>query len=163
MAASESESYPRLAPEKWWDIRARLAKSLPPRIDESYLTSVYGGQPTSARSNIMRPLRRMGLIDDEAKRTARADKWRHDEDYSDVCKEILEEVYPLELRESFADPEGDAEAITRWFASHGGKGNSGVGQQAASQMATMYRLLLFADPSQAASRVAKKPKTSSSV
>jgi len=61
----------------------------------------------------------MGVVDEEFNTRDRARQWRDDAQDSDVCAELLKEVYPQELRDAVPDPTGDRAAAMRWFASQG--------------------------------------------
>jgi hypothetical protein len=95
----------------------------------------------SARSNVLSPLRELGLIDEANKPTELAKRWRHDDDYPSVCQEIRQRIYPSELIDSFplGSPE-DKEAIKKWFMKVGH-----VGEAAARMYSDTYMLLSQAD------------------
>jgi hypothetical protein len=95
----------------------------------------------SAQVNILPYLRRLGIIDEDAKTGDRAKQWRDDTHYSQVCKEILAEVYPQELRDAVTEVSQRAEA-ERWFAH-----KTGTGETAARKMAALYMVLLEGDAS----------------
>jgi hypothetical protein len=98
----------------------------------------------SARANVLPFLRQMGIVDEEGKTGERAKLWRDDERYPDVCKAILEELYPKELLDAAPDPEQDRARAERWFANH-----TGTGEAAAGRMASLYSVLVQADASKA--------------
>lgn len=62
--------------------------------------------PTSAQSNIVKPMQQLGLIDSDGALTNRGNKWRIDSSFGDACQEILDEVYPDELG-TLIDGEGN--------------------------------------------------------
>jgi hypothetical protein len=99
--------------------------------------------PQSATVNVIRPLRAVGLIDEENRPTERARHWRDDNQYADVCNEIRHAVYPEELLDLFPGPEVDRSQAERWFANH-----TGQGQTAVQHMARFFALLTRADPSE---------------
>jgi hypothetical protein len=105
----------------------------------------------SARANILPFLRQLGIIDDEGKTGERARLWRDDEHYPEVCKAIVTEVYPDELLKAVPDPSKDRDKAVRWFANH-----TGTGEGAASQMASLYAVLVEADASK---QPEERPKT----
>lgn len=89
----------------------------------------------SANSNVIYPLRRVGLIDDDNKPTSLANEWRIDEKYKAVCDIIIKSVYPTELLELFPDSNVDRVPAITWFMSQG------VGQGAADKMVALFSLL----------------------
>ena len=62
--------------------------------------------------------------------------WRNDEKYAEVCSEMVEDVYPAELRDIFPDNEIDASVAARWFMDV-----NSVGEKAAAGSAAMFALL----------------------
>jgi hypothetical protein len=95
--AGEKRAYPIIAANVWWKVRAQFSKTLPGVVSPNYLATILGSSEKTAK-NILPALRTLGLIDDDGKPKERANRFRFDEDYPAVCKEILEEVYPDELR-----------------------------------------------------------------
>ena len=92
----------------------------------------------SARTYLV-PLRSVGLIDELDKPTDLANRWRDDTAYTQVAKEILDTVYPKELRDLFPTISNDAtiESIKGWMMNH-----LKVGESAAGSMAAFYLMLL---------------------
>lgn len=142
--ADEHNTYPVLPSKQWWTLRNRFKQTMPNSVAPSYLVRVLAVSEKSAKSTVIPNLKRLGLIDQEGRVSDRARKWRDDEEYSKVCAEIREEVYPEELRNVAPDPVNDKGAAMRWFASKTGSGISAV-----SQMTSLYRLLTDADVSMA--------------
>lgn len=97
----------------------------------------------------------MGLINDEGKLTPRAYRWRNDDQYKAVCDEILEEVYPQALRDTYHSPDTPLSDVQSWFANDTLKGAA-----SASKHARLYLMLLDGDPSKleagSGSKVASK-------
>lgn len=143
MADNESKktTYPKIPASNWWELRRRFQQSPPKAIGVDYLLSALGLSSERAAANLLSPLRTVGLIDENNDVTQRAHDWRDDESYKDVCRQIIEDVYPATLIELFPPPQPDLDGLRRWFAR-----NAGVGEAAASQMAAFYRLLSEADP-----------------
>ncbi|MYA34697.1 MAG: hypothetical protein F4164_06210 [Gemmatimonadales bacterium] len=98
-------------------------------------------------------LRAVGLVDKDGTPTPRANGWRDDELYAEVCKEIREEVYPQELRDAVPDTSGAGDAAQGWFMR-----TTGCGQSAARKMASLYSLLTDADPSAGQKQTSRKQK-----
>lgn len=137
----KGKTYPKISRKLWWLIRDRLVKSIPSVVTPTLVTSLAQMAESSARSNVIAPLRELGLLDAENKPTELAQRWRHDDEYKTVCHEIRENTYPQELVEAFPDagPESK-EAIKNWFMKKGQ-----VGEVAAKMYADTYILLCQAD------------------
>jgi hypothetical protein len=116
------------------------------------LAAVLDMNERSATNNVLRPLKRAGLVDQENKPTKRSIRWRDDDQYPQVCEEIRKEVYPQELLDAFSGPNVDRSAVERWF-----RNNARVGENAARKMARFYLLLVEADPSK--QNGSSEPKT----
>ena len=139
---AESNSYPMLSANNWWNIRKKFKQTIPGTVTASYLYSVLNMQERSATNNIMPYLRQLGIIDAEGKTGERAKLWRDDIDYPKVCDEIRKEIYPQELLDIPCVTEEDRESIKRWFARKTGTGESTVGK-----ISAFYFLLCDKDPS----------------
>lgn len=128
-----SNGYPKLPLKAWRTLRARAAAAPSNKFTPSTVAAMMAmANPTSARNNIVSPLRRVGLIDEDGALTARGNKWRVDASYPEACQEILDEVYPSDLTD-LTDGSGapDTQAVKTWF-DHQGFGNSNARQMAAT-------------------------------
>lgn len=143
MAETKKDNFPSMSEANWWALRKRFIRTLPTGgVTSEYVSSVLGNMtPESARANVIRPLKAVGLIDEQNKPTDLASRWRHDEEYQAVCEEIRNTVYPQGLLDAFPDADADPVAVQNWFAR-----NSGVGIDAARKMARFYLLLTDANP-----------------
>ncbi|SRR6266567_5581093 len=139
--AGKNISYPIFGTVRWWALRKSFKRTIPDPVSNNYLSSVLNVSPESAQ-NIISPLRKIGLIDQDNHPTERARRWRDDEEYPKVCQEIREEIYPSDLLAAFPDADASRERVERWFANKTGHGESAVGS-----MASFYLLLAEADPS----------------
>ena len=143
MAENETRrSYPMLPTSHWWALRKKFRQSLPGIVTDSYLATVLSMGANSARANVLPFLKTLGIIDQEGKPTQRAKLWREDDHYAEVCKAILSDVYPNELREAVSDPVTEKAKARSWFAQ-----NTGVGEEAANRMVAMYTVLIEGDAS----------------
>lgn len=140
--AETKKSFPRLPITHWWALRKKFKQSIPGVVTDNYIATVLSMKVDSARANILPFLRQLGIIDDEGKTGERARLWRDDEHYPEVCKAILTEVYPDELSKAVPDPSKERDKAVRWFANQ-----TGTGEGAASQMASLYSVLVEADAS----------------
>lgn len=158
-------TYPKISRKLWWLLRDRFKKTVPTVVTPTLVTSLAPMADGSARSNVINPLRELGLLDDDNKPTEWATRWRHDDEYAAVCQEIRQMVYPPELIEAFPDADsGQKEQIKTWFMKVGH-----VGDAAARMYTDTYLLLSEADPTKrdervitnsAAKSTAPRPKTS---
>jgi hypothetical protein len=159
MAGEEARrSYPRIPASNWWTLRKRFTQTLPGRVDADYLQSVLGITAPSAK-NLIPPLRTLGLIDEDGKPTDRGSDWRHDEDYARVCRDIIADIYPAGLTDTFPPSDDlDTDGVKRWFMR-----NAKQGEGSAGLMASFYALLARADSAEASERPAKKSPITSRV
>jgi hypothetical protein len=95
----------------------------------------------SAKANVLPALRALKIIDQDGKPLERAKRWRDDEQYSSVCDEIRQEIYPSELIHALPPPSPNRESVERWIAN-----KTGAGENAAGKMASLYLLLCEANP-----------------
>lgn len=132
-----SNGYPKIPVKAWRTLRAKAASAPSTKFTASTVAALMGmANPGSARDNIVTPLRRVGLIDEDGGLTPRGNKWRVDASYGEACDEILTEVYPEDLaalRNGSGEP--DLQAVKRWFD------HQGFGDSNAKQMAATYALI----------------------
>ena len=134
--AEQNNSFPTISEKNWWTIREKFKSSLPSVVSTTYIKSLLSmANDNSANSNVISPLKRIGLIDDENKPTALANDWRIDDKYNTVCETIVKSVYPTELLDLFPDSSVDRATARTWFMSQG------VGQGAADKMVAFFSLL----------------------
>lgn len=138
--AEQNNSYPTISEKNWWTIREKFKASVPSTVSSTYIKSLLSmANDNSANSNVINPLKRIGLIDEDNRPTALANDWRIDEKYRTVCDTILKKVYPTELLELFPDSSVDRNTARTWFMS------LGVGQGAADKMVAFFILLKSGD------------------
>jgi hypothetical protein len=142
MAEDKKTAFPMLPAKHWWSLRNRFKQSMPGTVTENYLASVLGMEVGSARGNVLPYLISMGIIDEDGKTLDRAKQWRDDLEYPNVCEQILNDVYPEELRSAFPGPEIEREAVSRWFSNH-----TGAGTVAVRRMVGTFELLIKKDSS----------------
>jgi hypothetical protein len=141
MATEKATTYPKIGKRIWLLLRQRLAKSMPTTVGPDFIVSISQMSDASAKSNVLSPLRDLGILDKENKPTELAQRWRHDDEYKTVCDEIRTATYPAALIEAY--PEGkpeQREKIKSWFMK-----NSRVGEMAGKMFADTYILLSQAD------------------
>ncbi len=136
MTEQKNNSYPTISEKNWWTIREKFKASIPSVVSPTYIKSLLSmANDNSANSNVINPLRRVGLIDDDNKPTSLANEWRIDDKYKAVCDTIIQSVYPTELLDLFPDSNVDRASARTWFMSQG------VGQGAADKMVALFSLL----------------------
>ncbi|MDR0797608.1 MAG: DUF5343 domain-containing protein, partial [Nitrososphaerota archaeon] len=125
----DKTTFPKLSEKTWWILRNKFKTSMPTAITNGYVKTLLTlSNDISANSNVILPMKHLGLIDNENKPTQLANDWRIDEKYSSVCDTIVKTVYPQELLDLFPDTTVDKKSATNWFMEHR------VGKAAAGQM-----------------------------
>ncbi len=138
---ADRTSFPSIPAKNWWDLRQRFRASPPREVNAAYLSAVLS-LTEKAAANLIPSLRTVGLIDDSGKPTERAGRWRDDEHYREVTREIISEVYPQQLLDVAPPDDHDPGAVKRWFMRE-----TGTGEGRANILAAFYRLLAAGDPS----------------
>ena|ERR1039458_2516375 len=140
--AEAKKSFPMIPVGSWWELRKKFKQSIPGIVTDTYLSTVLDMQIASARGNVLPSLKQLGIIDEDGKTGERAKLWRDDGRYPEVCKAMLNEVYPAELLHAVSDPNANREQAERWFSNR-----TGTGEVAARRMAAVYAILAEADAS----------------
>ncbi len=141
MAEQRRTTYPSIPTKNWWDLRKQLNRTPTAQVTPSYLATVLKLTEASAK-NLLPPLTAIGLIDESGKLSSLGQDWRHDEQYADVCRRIMDSIYPDELRHALPCPDPDRRSVETWFGRA-----TGSGEAAATKMALFYLLLCTADAS----------------
>jgi hypothetical protein len=130
-------AFPKVPAKAWRVLRDRAAAAPSTKFTPIVVASLLGmATPKSAGDNILYPLRRMGLFEDDGSLTERGNKWRLDTSYGEACQEILDTAYPDGLA-ALTDDGGkpNREAIESWFQ------HQGFGGSNAQQMARTYTMI----------------------
>ena len=136
MADQSNNGYPMISEKNWWTIRDKFKASVPSVASFNYIKTLLTlSSDASANSNVIYPMKRMGLLDDENKPTTLANDWRLDNKYKEACSIIVKNVYPSELLDLFPDSSVDRNIAKNWFM------GNGVGQGAADKMVALFILL----------------------
>lgn len=157
MAEDTKERYPNMPTNSWLTLRKKFRTTIPAKVTPSYLASVLQISENSAKNNILPSLAITGIVDEEGKPTDRAVKWRDDAQYTNVCKEIKEDIYPQEILDLASDENFDRTSVKSWFANR-----LGVGENASSKFASFFVTLDEADSDKEATiptQKKTKPKT----
>jgi len=156
--ANGNVSFPKIADSSWWKLRELFKKKVPAIITPTYLATALSMSEASARSNLIGPFKKVGIIDDDGKPTDRAYDWRDNNKYKSVCASLIDEYYPQEIKDLFHSPDVDINQVTSWFMNQ-----ARCGEPAAKMFARFYILLLKADLNEAATAAAKKDTGKSTV
>ena len=145
-----SNSYPKIAAKAWAVLRFRAQAAPSTKFTPDMVAALMNlSGPKSALDNTVRPMRQLGLIDEDGALTARGNKWRVDSSLGDANQEILDEIYPEELGALIGDDGNpDAAMVRRWFDQRG------FGTTNAGQMAATYVMI-------ASKRIHEPPETDS--
>lgn len=147
----EPDSFPMLSARNWWAIRQKVQTSIPNAITPSFIRSLLNlKDEASARSNVVSPMRKLGLINSEGKPTELLKLWRNDDSYAQACAEMLKNTYPDELLALVSGDPVDKQAAERWFM------GKDAGKAAASKMAALLVILKEANPTPPKA-IAKRP------
>lgn len=150
--AEKYAGYPMLSERNWWRLREAFRIEMPEVVTPAYLKALLAlSSEYSANSNVLVPLKRMGLIDSQGVPTALARDWCGDERYADVCARILRAVYPPELLERFPDARPDRMAVRDWFLA------SGTGQGGVDKVSAFFLLLKSGEIRESKLQPPKKP------
>lgn len=148
--ANGDVSFPKIADTNWWKLRGLFKQKVPAVVTPTYLATALSMGEASARSNLIGPFKKIGIIDEDGKPTDLAYDWRDDHKYADVCSFLIEKCYPQEIKDLFHSPDADPQKLTNWFMSH-----ARCGEAAAKHFARFYLLLLKADLNEAEAASAK--------
>jgi hypothetical protein len=130
-------TYPSLSVSAWRTLRARSVSAPSTKFTPGNIAALLGLSSTqSATNNVVLPMRRLGLMDDDGSLTPRGQKWRVDSSFADACQEILDHVYPDELT-MLTDDDGtpNAQKVKLWFD------RQGFGASNARGMASTYVMI----------------------
>lgn len=138
--ANGDTSFPMIADSSWWKLRDLFKRKVPSIVTPTYLATALSMGEASARSNLIGPFKKIGIIDDDGKPTDLAYDWRDDHKYASVCETLIETCYPQELKDLFHSPDANIQRLTNWFMNQ-----TRCGEPTAKKYARFYLLLLKAD------------------
>ncbi|MDR6613089.1 DUF5343 domain-containing protein [Leifsonia sp. 1010] len=139
--ATSTKGYPYVSANVWSELRLRFQKSVPAKVTPSYLQSALGFNTEKAARNLIPQLKTIGLIDAEGVPTDLAKRFRIDTEYAAAAQEIVQNVYPEELRDLYPGPSENAADVTAWFMRHTGGGQASAGIQARFYLSLVSRNL----------------------
>lgn len=86
MAEQTSNGFPMISEKNWWTLRGKFKASLPAAATPNYIKTLLTlSSDSSANSNVITPMKRLGLLDDDNKPTPLANDWRLDNKYKEAC------------------------------------------------------------------------------
>jgi hypothetical protein len=148
-------TYPKLGMTAWRTLRARAATAPSTKFTPSTVAVIIGhDSPASAAQNVVSPMQKLGLIDENGALTERGNKWRIDSSYAEACQEILDGgLYPPELAGfTAADGSPDRAMVMKWFS------QQKFGESNARQMTATYVMIAEKKVPEAAADKEPKPK-----
>lgn len=134
--------YPQIPSTVWWGLRSILQRTPSVTIDERLLGIQLGVQEVAAKAYLAE-LKSVGILTEDGKASALAQRWRLDETYIDASKEIVENAYPEGLLNIAPPGEAERQKVVSWFL------HEGLGQGAAGNKAATYLLLASPVPNEA--------------
>lgn len=147
----KKRSLPAIPEKVWWAFRSKMTASIPSKIGPDYIEVTLGLSSSSARKTF-NYLLTLGLVTEDFAATDRLKRWRMDDTYAEACREMIEEVYPQELKDAAPGPNVERKVAKTWFM------KTDLGDAQASQCAAMYALISEADLSKANNAKSVKPK-----
>ncbi|MFD1506802.1 hypothetical protein FE374_07190 [Georgenia yuyongxinii] len=139
-----SNAYPKVPAKAWKVLRARASAAPSTKFTPATVAALLDmSGPRSAQDNVVSPLKKLGLLEEDGTLTERGNKWRIDSTYADACQEILDEVYPGDLA-ALTTPAGepDKARIATWLQ------HKGFGGSNAASMAATYALIADKSPTE---------------
>lgn len=139
---ADKNRYPQIPSTVWWGVRSILQRTPSATIDERLLGVQLGVQEVAARAYI-NELRTVGIVTEDGKATALAQKWRLDDTYAEATAEIVAGVYPEGLIHLAPPGEAERQKVVSWFQ------REGLGHGSAGNKAATYLLLSSPTPNEA--------------
>ena len=150
------QNYPSVPAKAWWALREQFRQALPTRVTPTYLAAVLETSERSVKAHVLPGLRKVGIVAEDGRPTPRANRWRDDEHYPQVCQEIREEIYPQELLDAVPDPSKKRESAISWFMT-----TTSCGRYTAERVVALYALLADGHPHPGSGSTARKEKADS--
>jgi Family of unknown function (DUF5343) len=153
-------AYPNIPRATWWRLRKQFKTKMPKPLNEDYLVNTGVCKTKDSASNLVRPFKRIGLFDEDGNPTDRYFDWMDQEKYLEVCQQILDEVYPAEVRNIFTSTdEAEKERMEIWFQ----RRQKNLQLAGARQYVAFYMLLLEGDVTKQDEAVAQRPSSGKTV
>jgi hypothetical protein len=135
------DALPKVGSKAWFTLRSKATNAPSTKFTPTFVAASLGmANADSALGNIVRPMRALGIFEEDGSLTALGNKWRNDSTYADACEEILKKVYPAELAHlTESDGKPSASQVKAWL------GNEGFGESNARQMSATYVMIASKD------------------
>jgi hypothetical protein len=151
--ADNAASYTYIAEINWWKLRDSFKRKFPSSVSVAYVTTTLEIKSGTAKSDVITPLKKIELIDENGVPTALANDWRDDLKYPTVCQHIIDSCYPEEVKDVYSDASQAIGKLVNWFMH-----STLVGKSTAAKYAKFYQLLLRADPNEQSIKPKAAPK-----
>jgi len=135
------DALPKVGSKAWFTLRSKAANAPSTKFTPTFVAASLGmASADSALGNIVRPMRALGIFEEDGSLTTLGNKWRNDSTYADACEEILKKVYPAELAH-LTEPDGkpSSSQVKAWLS------NEGFGDSNARQMSATYVMIASKD------------------
>lgn len=134
------DGFPTITTKNWMAVREQFQKAMPRIVTpESLAPCLDIKDPFSINANVIVSLKQMGLLDEVGVPTELAHIWRFDEEYSSVCKTIVERTYPKELLDLSSRADCKRGDVENWFMKRG------LGKDSARKMGRVFLMLSDGD------------------
>jgi len=135
-------NFPRLVFSNWFDLRRKIQENPGMSVTPKSISDALNLTVGSVYANIFPALRHFELVDNSGNLTELGKDWADDDKYKDICLQLIENTYPVELINDIHDPINNRSLVTEWFLR---KTNSKM--NIIQQMTSTYLLLCKADAS----------------
>jgi hypothetical protein len=108
-------TFPRIIISNWWELRKQAQQTPDLSFTTENISLLLNISTSTVHVNVLPALRQFELIDKKGNLTERGRKWLNDIEYKDVCTDIIENVYPVELLTLVDNPSQNRQAIKKWF------------------------------------------------
>ncbi|MCU1416797.1 MAG: hypothetical protein JWP32_971 [Schumannella sp.] len=155
--SERKRGYPYMSVNVWAELRRAFVKNVPNTVTSTWLQSVFKSSAKAA-SNLLPQLKTVGLIDSDGVPQDLAKRYRVDKEYQSSVAEILDRVYPEEVRGLYPGPTEDVQDVANWFML-----DTGGGQIGATSQAKFYLMLVSGELPTAEARVPRSTKPAESI
>lgn len=127
------DALPKIGARAWAVLRSKAASAPSTKFTSGLVAAALElGSAESAQANIVRPMRALGIFDEDGSLTPLGNKWRNDSTYAEACQEIIDKVYPSDLAALTEDDGNPSTSQVKTWLSHNGFGDSNARQMAAT-------------------------------
>ena len=108
-------TFPMIKSRYWWLIRILAAKLDGLPLSAELTAKVLRTDKNYVKIVILPVFKQLGLIDEARQLTDLGKRWSNDKDYKQVCTEIIERVYTIDLIQNFPSPKRIDNKLKVWF------------------------------------------------